>query len=821
MNSTRFSRPVPPVAPTPPLATARWAGLATAALTLGCGPALLGSSLSDDSEAEVIPVATAPSPENGAEALGLLVPELEFTWTPAPFASAQRLSLALDPGSLFSEDALLTSELLLGTTDRFDLAAIPIGTSALPEGSEIFWRIDAIFDELKVPGSSWSFSTETLGRREVEPNGSTAEANTFLNGKTLVGEIASSPGSEDVDWFRFAMNSGSAYQLRFSAHGFDQQRWRTANAVPEVTIYRTGESPSEPPLPIHQHLWSGEAFTTTATSFYPAVQDLDFPLLSTEQPEVFLVRVRAVNFDSSGTEPSAVGGQYALRLDQLEGGMEYESVFELPNAENLPGAALDGFQNDYSGNATPFTLEPTDEAGRYIGRCAGYLVVEEKEGLLLGGFDYLKTTMPLEGHIYELTATLHATRLGRGFDDPATPVICDLDMNLFVPENNGFSNATAAQDVASFQANDPGITMIREPTFNLDLEAIFGLLHSGHGGIPIDRDAQYTRRGVPYILDVAVTDHTELGLQTELELPGEELNGSPVAAEPLEPGSLFRGNLLDGAGDDSDWLAFAGSAGDRLSCQLWNGRILLDLAGSPPPGSGPGPASEPRLTLFDISDPLTPVELTGIVNTTDEEYDPLNDNARLFLQTILPVDGTYALRVDDPSGLPADEGFDYLLCLDQITGQFESEPNGNLGFADEFAPGQPISGVLDDAAGDVDLFRFTAEQDEVLWFDATASLEDANILEPERPGFGSSAILELAILNNVGIQIASATTLADAGGYPVTSQCLVRSGSSTRLGFLCPASGTYYLSVRDRDNTTGPDHLYVVELEREPLESQP
>ena len=707
-----------------------------AGLAPSCGPTLIGVAIgsgggSDGEAGPVLP--SAPSPANGQVQVDPNLADLStpgrFTWTPSIEATAQRLLLATSVADLTASPI---ADTVLGA------AVVEFEPPALQAETTYFWRVDSTIAGVDTLGPTWTFTTSAVSTGEVEPNDSSEEASNLLLGQSISASVA---GSAEEDWFRVNLTAGRTYEARLACYAVDQVTWESAGSAPEFTLFDTDGATA---LLRHRAL---AEFSSVDAAFYDFSADLDFPRFSVPVSGIYFFRVRGVSATNPVVTPQA-GGAYLMRVADI--GAVTQNELEIQDT-NAPG----GQSNTEIANAETLNLIP-DAANPLIlrGRVAGFIGLEldEGSGNVRPDFDWYQYLLPVTGDLYEVSVEINAANNGLFLPD-GVGGIGDLSLNIFWSRSFGVTSFQT-NDRGSIGPKDPALSELVFPTMSFQRNLSIGVVHDEDifadpftfSALPTN----YSQVGIPYILDIEVVRHpVGSGFVTEAEIVGGATNDTATGAEALSFGEIFLGNLRGGNADETDWLSFDVEPGQLAQIQIWNRRNALGLIGDG--------TSEPVLELFEISDPASPQPVNA-ANTTNEAFDPANSNARLFASAIVLTSGTYGIRVEDTDAASNAEGHQYAVAVDALfTAAFESEGNDAIGSANEFSAGETVAGVLDGGSPDSDFYRFAATTGEVVTFACYSGTALRNVYEPERDGFGSTAIPRLTVRDGAGVALASVT----------------------------------------------------------------
>jgi len=259
--------------------------------------------------------------------------------------------------------------------------------------------------------------------------------------------------------------------------------------------------------------------------------------------------------------------------------------------------------------------------------------------------------------------------------------------------------------------------------------------------------------------------------------PETEPNDNTGSADTFAYGENVSGTIAPG---EDDWFQFTGTAGDMV-----------------------------RLQVFDKNTSITATEAVSVTLVGSDGATPIpSHEGPLFqvLTTILTQSGTTYVHVQpDPAALGPTT---YRLELRRFkSSTFETEPNDTVAQARAFPPGG-ASGVIG-AAGDVDLYRFTAESHQIVTFDVFAgNAATGTDQQSEYSGHGSALAPLLTIRDGNGAALAQTTSLPANGVYGEA----VSDGLPTcAVAFVAPeTTHTFYIEVAAADGTGGPDHTYVL-----------
>jgi len=270
--------------------------------------------------------------------------------------------------------------------------------------------------------------------------------------------------------------------------------------------------------------------------------------------------------------------------------------------------------------------------------------------------------------------------------------------------------------------------------------------------------------------------HLGLVLTAIGALPSEtEPNGTTPTADGIAYGDNFEGTISSA---DTDFFTFSGAAGDA---------ILVEVL--------PATIGTPVGIAFFLPDGTTPLgsdsdAFGGIVSA----------------RTILPSTGLFFMRITAvaPAAVTYAASF-----ARRSAARFETEPNELIATADDFDASGRAAGVIA-AAGDKDVYRFTAAKDELV----ICSILATRVV---RGGFGSDGFRtfsghgstlkpRLRLLRADGTLIAF-STLTPANTC-VGAEDIVDGQPTLAVAMVAPASGTFYLEVTAEDGTGSASHVY-------------
>ncbi len=775
--------------PTPRTLAVLLAALLFSGLAPSCGPTLLGVAIgsggdSDGAPGPVLP--SAPSPANGLVDVDPNLADLStpgrFTWTPSIEATAQRLRLATSVEGLV--DSPIADAELGAAVAEFEPPALQAETA-------YFWRVDSTIAGVDTLGPTWEFTTSSISTSEVEPNDSFDEASNLLLGQSISASVA---GSAEQDWFRVNLAAGRTYEARLACYGVDQATWESADSAPEFTLFDTDGATA---LLRHRAL---AEFSSLDAAFYDFSPDLDFPRFAVPASGIYFFRVRGVSASSPAVTPQA-GGAYLLRVADV--GAVTQDELEIQETNALGGQSNTDITNAETLNLIPDATNPLILRGRVSGFLG--LELDAGSGGVRPDFDWYQYLLPVVGDLYEVSVEINAANNGLYLPD-GPGGIGDLSLNIFWSRSFGVTSFQT-NDRGSIGPKDPALSELVLPSMSFQRNISIGVVHDedifadpfNFNELPTN----YSELGVPYILDIEVVRHpVGSGFVTEAEMVGGSTNDTAAGAEALSFGEIFLGNLRGGDADETDWLSFEVESGQLAQVQIWNQRNALGLVGDG--------TSEPVLELFEISDPDSP-QTVNAANNTNGAFDPVNVNARLFASAIVLTSGTYGIRVEDTNAVSNGDGHQYAVAVDALfTTAPESEGNDAIGSANEFSADETVSGVLDGGSPDSDFYRFSATAGEFITFACYSGTASRNVYEPERDGFGSTAVPRLTVRDGAGVALASVTNSGVSSGETLTNPL-----ATLELRFVADEDAEFFLEVSDGEESFAPERTYVVELTRE------
>lgn len=263
------------------------------------------------------------------------------------------------------------------------------------------------------------------------------------------------------------------------------------------------------------------------------------------------------------------------------------------------------------------------------------------------------------------------------------------------------------------------------------------------------------------------------------------INGAPAETEPNTTAgaadAIGYGGVVNGQlnSSDTDFFAFTGAVGDM---------VFLEIA-----------TEDPSVSLT--------IELRGPDGATVLPSNRDSYSAIHTARTILREGGTHYIRLTTSSA----STIDYSLSLARrFSAREETESNDDPATPDEFDAGGRAAGAIL-PAGDRDLFRFGADEGQLVVFDIYAKSADS----PGSDGFfaysghGSSLEPRLRILRNDGVVLA--TSLYSPSNDCVTTEGVVDGLPTMAVAFIAPSNNTYFLEVTSQEGTGAATHYYVVQ----------
>ncbi len=277
---------------------------------------------------------------------------------------------------------------------------------------------------------------------------------------------------------------------------------------------------------------------------------------------------------------------------------------------------------------------------------------------------------------------------------------------------------------------------------------------------------------------------------SEYFLSYEFTNASVLMAE-TEPNDttgnanqIAYGDWVSGATDvaDLDVFSFAGTAGDV---------VLIK-----PFFAGFSESATTELT-FEL---LGPDGITPVPFAFDTFDYPL-------IRTFLQETGTHYLTIGPDSLLPGPS--DWFFRIERAsTNGYETEPNDDVASANDLDADGRAAGVIE-TNGDVDLFAFTAQRDEVVRLEVFGGNETAATGWDRLDDFGSELEPVLTIRDDQGVALGTSELPANPFAEP-TPKNITGGLATVALTFVVPADGTYYVEVGDATGTGAADRTYVV-----------
>jgi len=228
-----------------------------------------------------------------------------------------------------------------------------------------------------------------------------------------------------------------------------------------------------------------------------------------------------------------------------------------------------------------------------------------------------------------------------------------------------------------------------------------------------------------------------------------EPNDSPDAATWMNINGL-RNGIIDPAGD-VDYYAFWGPAGQTILAEIDASEV-----GSP---------LDPALTLYDSDG----VSQLAYDDNSDPDLDPR-------LSATLPRDDIYYLKVSAAGG---GEGYYWLF----LSGADAYEPNNRASQAKRLTINSSVMGTMD-PTGDRDWFKFRAEAGQTIEFD----------IDSRSDGSSMDSIL----------------TIYDRDGKTILAVNDDYDSLDSFLSWTAPATGQYYVVVREYNDNGGPEYYYTL-----------
>jgi len=273
-----------------------------------------------------------------------------------------------------------------------------------------------------------------------------------------------------------------------------------------------------------------------------------------------------------------------------------------------------------------------------------------------------------------------------------------------------------------------------------------------------------------YLLSLLLTGVGALPTETEP-------NGTTATADGISYGDSFEGTISSA---DTDFYTFSGAAGDR---------VLVEVL--------PATVATPVGVAFLMPDGLSPLggdsdQFGGVVTG----------------RTLLPATGIYFMRITAVAPAPVT----YVASFARrSTAAFESEPNDGTAAASDLDAIGRVAGVIA-AAGDRDVYRFTAARDELVVCSILATRVVRNTVGSDGyrafSGHGSTLKPRLRLLRSDGLQLAS--SVFTPGSNCVGAEDIVDGLPTLAVAFVAPAAGTYFLEVAAEDGTGSASHTYSV-----------
>ena len=391
----------------------------------------------------------------------------------------------------------------------------------------------------------------------------------------------------------------------------------------------------------------------------------------------------------------------------------------------------------------------------------------------------------------------------------ATPITPGYVEGVHAPnEADYYQFDIVAPAIASFEiiaarnGAPDGTTQYPEPVLNLrdtDGMGLLGFL-DGTTGSPIGamRDGRirylFTTTGTYYL---EVTGGAAGGTYL-LEYQVEPLSGN-TEAEPnnLAPQSNDLGYGQDvqasTGGADPDFWDFVASAGDMVRVEIYcGGNFINHQAG----------VNDILVTFLDSNENPVPM-VQG----------PRTDPSHYTARTIIRQSGTYYIRVLETNvPAPTMNQYPYALRLSRVRdASFESEANNDTASANDLNAGGRGAGIVA-PAGDVDVFRFEAEENELVSIACYAGPTGGPTTSGDEliAGHGSTLMARLRVLDAGGNPVASSsdTPPSSNGTRP---ESVTDALASVSVSFVAPTAGMYFIEVGAADGTGSTSHTYVIE----------
>jgi len=258
-----------------------------------------------------------------------------------------------------------------------------------------------------------------------------------------------------------------------------------------------------------------------------------------------------------------------------------------------------------------------------------------------------------------------------------------------------------------------------------------------------------------------------------------EPNNSTGNANAIGYGTIFGGSF---SATDTDVFSYTGTAGDM---------VLVELL---PAVVGTNVQTQILYPDGTTSLPVASDTISGITT------------ARAILQTT----GRHFLRLSTTS--PGAVAYHCSLSR-RFEGSYETEANDTPDAADSPNAFGRAAGAIG-TAGDVDLFRFSAEKDQLVVCSVFAARADENEGGSDGfrafSGYGSTLHPMVRVLRHNGVPVASVV-------YSPSDSCCSAEGvvdglPTATVAFFAPSADTFYVEVSSEDGTASASHLYMVRI---------
>ncbi len=327
-----------------------------------------------------------------------------------------------------------------------------------------------------------------------------------------------------------------------------------------------------------------------------------------------------------------------------------------------------------------------------------------------------------------------------------------------------------------------------------------------------------------YYLAVEVTPLSEAIAESEPNGGGATAEELLASADPIAYGQLALGQVDDPETDVDIWQ-FTGTAGDMVVLQIFdigNSDVAEDCVQVAL--LGPGDGDVPGFVSADPNSGIGSVPRIQVVC-----FDKLQ-----AIRTILQETGTYFVALASTNNFNVEGPTDYCFDLELIaSAQYETEGdegNNDVDTADTLnflgrAAGtikdpEPAVVVANDcvAVADVDVYQFTARENEVVTISAFADQASRGAWSDGfrgLSGHGSTLRPRLRIIRVIEVdenggppveveEELSHSTFTPTGNGTVTTESVTRGLATAAVTFVAPEAGVYFVEVSDERTRGNP-----------------